>query len=72
MKSGRYHTKAGSTLEISGKYSGIATLDFDWLEEGGCIDCEPNPYPEEDDGEWFVVWACDYCGGGRARLEETE
>lgn len=72
MKNGTYYTKAGSRLEISGKHSGIATLDFDWFEEGGCIDCKPNPYPEGDGGDWYITWACDYCGGGRARLEDQK
>lgn len=52
-------------MVISGKYGGISRVDFDWLEEGACIDCVPSAYEDEGD----LVWSCDICGGGRANLE---
>lgn len=48
-------TKAGSTVDGN-------QITFDWLEEGGCIDCEP----EVIDG--MLVWHCEHCGGGSAEL----
>jgi hypothetical protein len=70
LPNGKYATAAGSTIELSGKFSGATCVDFDWFEEPeACIDCEVNPYPEDfGDGEWRLVWRCDYCGGGSARL----
>ena len=35
LPNGIYRTAAGSTVTISGKYSGISAVEFDWLEEGG-------------------------------------
>lgn len=72
LTNGVYITKAGSTVTISGKYSGIAEVDFDWLEEGGCIECEPHPYPSPNDGGWDLIWDCEECGGGRAPLRAVE
>lgn len=73
MRNGKYKTKNDSIIEISGKYSGIARVDFDWLEEGGCIDCIPEPYPEEfDEGDFRLIWYCEHCGGGNAKLEKVE
>ena len=66
MKNGKYKTDAGSTMTISGKYGGISTVEFDWLEEKACIECQPEPY--DDDG--YLVWQCDYCGGGEAKLKK--
>jgi hypothetical protein len=68
LGNGTYRTKAGSTLTISGKHSGIAEVEFDWLEEGACCDCQANAYPD-DDG--FLTWDCDECGGGKAELRKT-
>ena len=69
LPNGKYKTKAGSELTISGKYSGIAGLDFDWFEEpGACCDCKAEPYPEQDGQNWYIVWHCDNCGEGRAKL----
>jgi hypothetical protein len=66
LNNGRYRTDAGSTVEISGKYSGISVVDFDWLEEGACIDCAVNVYPNSDG---YLTWTCEKCGGGRALLK---
>ena len=63
----RYRTKAGSTVILSGQHCGIATVDFDWLEENACCDCVPSPYPVDG----YLTWECDYCGGGSAELEEV-
>ena len=64
LKSGSYHTKAGSTMQISGKHSGISEVDFDWVEEDACVDCEVQAY----DRDGYLIWSCDYCGGGSALL----
>lgn len=72
MLKGSYTTKSGSRLEIDGKFCGKATLDFDWLEEGACCECKPDPYPHEfDEDHWRITWECDYCDGGSARLFST-
>ena len=65
MKNGIYKTEKGSVVEISGKHSGISCVEFDWLEEGGCCDCQVEAYPT-DDG--YLIWHCDKCGGGSAKL----
>lgn len=61
---GKYKTENGSTMVVSGKYGGISEVDFDWLEEKACIDCQPEPY--DDDG--YLIWKCNICGGGKAKL----
>ena len=63
-----YRTRAGSIVRISGKHGGIAEVEFDWLEEGGCFDCKVNPYPADDGYDWYMTWDCEYCGGGKAIL----
>lgn len=74
MQNGKYRTAKGSTVEISGKHSGITRVDFDWVEEeGACVDCEPEPYPEDyGDGDWRLVWTCEFCGEGNAKLIREE
>jgi hypothetical protein len=70
LQNGKYITDNGSTLEISGKYGGISKVSFDWLEEGGCVDCQCEAYPEKfDENDWRLVWNCDYCEGGSAKLQ---
>lgn len=64
LPQGKYRTERGSKLTISGEHGGISEVDFDWLEEGACLDCEPEPY--DDDG--YLVWHCDVCDGGKAKL----
>lgn len=69
LPNGKYKTEAGSIVVISGKHNGKARVDFDWLEEGGCIDCVPEPYPEEfGENDFRLIWFCDYCGGGNTKL----
>jgi len=67
----RYMSDHGSVVAVSGKHRGIASVDFDWLEEpNACYDCQPNPYPETIDGEMMLTWSCEVCGGGQAKLTE--
>jgi len=51
-------------MSISGKHGGISEVEFGWFEEDACCDCVVDAY--DDDG--FLVWHCDYCGGGSAKL----
>jgi hypothetical protein len=46
-------------MTISGGYVDVT---FDWLEEGACIDCVPQP--QDCGGD--LVWHCEECEGGRA------
>ncbi len=63
---GIYKTEAGSTMQISGKYGGISSVDLDWLEEeNACCECVPDPY----DDKGFLTWCCEHCDGGQAKLE---
>lgn len=64
LANGKYRTKHGSTVTVSGKHSGRFDIDFDWLEEeGACIDCHPSV---GDDGR--LVWDCEYHESGSADL----
>ena len=65
LPNGTYFTTAGSEMQISGAHGGISRVAFDWLEEGACYDCRPEPYAS-DDG--YLVWHCAECGGGKAKL----
>ena len=67
LPNGKYRTKRGSTVTISGKHGGISRVDFDWCEEDACIDCEPRAY----DTDGHLVWDCEICGGGMAKLEKV-
>ena len=71
---GTYRTAAGSVVNVAGLHGGIAGVEFDWCEErDACADCKPDPYPVEDaPGELWLTWACDSCGGGKARLREVK
>ena len=69
LPNGLYHTKTGSTVEISGKHGGISTVNFDWLEEPhACDSCHVDPYPEWDVDRWILTWGCDVCDGGFAEI----
>jgi hypothetical protein len=73
LPNGKYRTAAGSTLTVSGKHSGKAAVEFDWLEEeGSCCDCQVNAYPEFDHVGWYLTWSCDVCDGGRALLSPVQ
>ena len=39
-------------------------VQFDWVEEGGCIECECYDVYDGD-----LVWNCEECGCGSAKLE---
>jgi hypothetical protein len=75
LPNGDYRTEAGSTLRVSGKYSGIFEVGFDWVEEEACCDCyanaEPQDYGSAGLPDWRLVWHCDYCDGGAAKLERA-
>lgn len=70
LPNGHYRTKAGSTVEVYGQYSGRVRVSFDWLEEpDACCDCQVEPYPEHwGDDEYRLTWSCEICGGGSATL----
>jgi hypothetical protein len=61
-------TEAGSTVRLKGAHGGDITIDFDWLEEGGCIDCEVDLDASRDTNWRRLVWACISCDGGSANL----
>ena len=63
-----YSTAAGSRVEISGKHRSISTIDFDWFEEGACVEAKRNVNVELGD-EPRLHWYCDCCGGGSAPLD---
>ncbi|MCR4297553.1 MAG: hypothetical protein NUV75_02185 [Gallionella sp.] len=65
LPNGHYRTAAGSEMWISGTHAGKSVVEFDWIEEdNACLDCVPEAY----DSDGWLVWHCDYCGGGRAEL----
>lgn len=65
LPNGHYKTDHGSQMWISGNYSGVSRVEFDWFEEpDACCDCVVSAY--ESDGR--MVWTCDQCGGGSADL----
>ena len=65
---GRYKTAAGSTMTISGKHGGLNAVVFDWFEENACFECAVKPHDVDGD----LVWVCEHCGGGRAKLVRVE
>lgn len=64
LPNGHYRTAAGSQMWISGDHGGRSVVEFDWVEEGACCDCQAQPY--EVDG--MLTWHCDECDGGCAQL----
>ena len=64
LPNGKYKTANGSTMTIHGVHAGKSAVSFDWLEEDACPDCIPEAY--DDDG--YMVWRCEVCGGGKAKL----
>ena len=62
-----YRTEKDSRVTVRmGK--GIV-VDFDWLEEGGCIDCEVDTDAMRVNNFYDLIWRCGLCGGGSAPLE---
>lgn len=61
---GHYRTAAGSEMWVYGDNCGKSAVEFDWLEEGCCLDCQPSAY----DVDGMLVWHCEECGGGAAEL----
>jgi len=55
-------------MTVSGEHGGVSEVSFDWLEEGGCLDCVPDAYDVDGD----LVWHCEECGGGWAPLSRVE
>ena len=69
LPNGHYRTAAGSEMWVSGAHGGRSRVEFDWYEENNaCIECVPSAYDSEGD----LVWTCDECGGGRAKLMPVE
>lgn len=63
MENGKYVTKNGSTMIVM---NGKSQVEFDWFEEdNACCDCVVEPY----DVDGYLVWNCNVCGGGEAKLE---
>lgn len=74
-----YKTEKGSTVTLYPNYlvgcqmTQRATVSLDFVEEdNACIDCDPEPFPETRDGKKYLVWKCDFCGGGEAELKLVE
>lgn len=63
LPNGDYITKHGSEARIR---DGQKTrMSFDWFEEQyACCDCTID---DIEDG--YLVWSCDECEGGQAKLE---
>jgi len=38
----KFTSENGSTVEVSGTHQGIFTIDYDWFEECGCPEAEPD------------------------------
>ena len=62
-----YRTERGSRVEISGKHRGISVIDFDWFEEGACIEAHPTSEVSNPSDAW-LYWHCECCGCGQAKL----
>lgn len=73
MIAGQYRTAAGSTAEGRELAGGRVrwTIRYDWLEEGGCVDCVVESRPQEEGGELWLAATCDQCGGRTVRLERV-
>jgi len=65
---GKYKTEKGSTVTIIGKYSERTIIEFDWFEEEACSDCY---VIRRTDGK-ELIWVCDLCGGGSAKLTKID
>jgi len=63
LGSGTYQTKKGSTVEIYGSFNGSFLIDFDWVEEGACIEATPSILEDR------LIWQCECCGSCDASLK---
>jgi hypothetical protein len=71
MEIKRHKTKAGSTVEISGKHGGIYRVAFDWVEEkNACIDCSPSYNSKDHTLDWSCE--CGRCGGSEELFSVTD
>ena len=72
---GYYRTNAGSTMFVN-RNGGRSVIEFDWLEEGGCIECEVDPYEtiagQDDEPNGMLIWHCDECGSHSAVLHRDK
>ena len=67
---GHYKTEHGSYVHVITKNAGSWSAEFDKFEEpDGCFDCRVD---DVDHHEQSLVWSCDYCGGGKARLTKID
>ena len=64
----KYRTDAGSRVEISGAHRGISVIEWDWFEEGACPEARPVA-DVSDRAEPILIWSCECCGAGHARLK---
>lgn len=69
-RNGSYKTERGSTALVYGKHSGAWKIEFDWFEEGACI--EAHPSVDFDGDEAWLHWNCECCDSGQARLYRAE
>ena len=78
LPNGKYRTKAGSTLEITGHYPRVGALarnlQFDYNEESpACVECLVNHSAlQAHDGNWFLTWECTEHESGSAQLFPVE
>lgn len=61
VTSSRWRTACGSTVEVSGQHHGVVTIDFDWFEEGACIEAARS-VSVEIGPEPMLHWECACCG----------
>lgn len=59
LPNGEYVSDGGSRVKIFGDHGGSFEIDFDWLEEGACVESRPSVY------EGRLIWSdCECCGSG--------
>jgi hypothetical protein len=65
-------TSNGSEVRFDLRHGGRVSVDFNWFEENGCIDCEVDLDASRASGWTMLVWGCCECTGGMAPLEDVE
>lgn len=66
---GRYVTEHGSRVHVRTPNAGSWTVDFDKFEEPhACLDCR---VVDVDPNEEALIWECDHCDGGMAKLTKV-